>query len=221
MKPTHFTIAIDGPAASGKSTVARQVARCLGLRFFSTGECYRAATWIAVNELIALDDAESIVAAMIRRELRVAWRGESAYVSIDGNDLGDQLRSAAVNAAVSRVSSLPKVRRHLVSLQQAAAAEHSLVLEGRDIGTVVCPDTPYKFYIDASPEVRQRRREAEGQRDQVTERDRADSKRADSPLAIAQGAIHIDTSHLSINEVVDLVLAHVARIRQQNDATAS
>ncbi len=217
MRTPKPVIAIDGPAASGKSTIACRVAQQLGYRFFSTGESYRAATWLAVDEDLALDDADAIVEAMKRRNLEVLWNGTSAVVAVDGQELGKVLRSDAVNAAVSMVSSLPEVRRHLVALQRAAAAQGGIVLEGRDIGTVVCPDAPLKFYIHASPEVRQRRREAQGQRDKVLERDLADSGRADSPLAIAPGAISIDTSDLGIDEVVALVLEHIARLQTHAD----
>lgn len=207
--PAPLVIAIDGTAASGKSTVARRVARHLGLRFFSTGETYRAATWLAMDEGLPPDDAKRLVEAMQRRQLDIIWSDGQAVVTLGGQPLDKELRTAAVNAAVSVVSSLSEVRQYLVALQRRVAADAGIVLEGRDIGTVVCPETPYKFYIDASPEVRQRRREAEGQRDQVVDRDRADIGRVNSPLKIAPGALHIDTSSLDIDEVVRRVLAHV------------
>lgn len=204
MKQGRYAIAIDGPAASGKSSVARELARRLDIGFLSTGETYRAATWLALTE--GVESGGDLVRVMRGRDLRILWEGGLGRVAVGGRILDEELRSDEVNAAVSRVSSWPEVRRHLVALQREAAAGCGVVMEGRDIGTVVLADSPHKYFIDASPEERQRRRSAEGQVDRVAERDRADSTRRESPLAMAPDAVRIDTTDLSIQGAVEAIL---------------
>ncbi len=206
MADNHYAIAIDGPAASGKSTLAELLAEQLQIGFLSTGETYRAATWLALEKNLLLDDGHAIVAAMQQEPLELPWHGTRTQVTAAGRPLADELRSDAVNAAVSKVAALPEVRRYLVELQRNAAAQRSVVIEGRDIGTVVLADTPYKFFIDASSEIRQQRRTAQGQGDRVTDRDRADSSRKESPLTKAADAITIDTTHLTIAEALNQIL---------------
>ena len=206
----HQVIAIDGPAASGKSTVSRRLAARLGFVYVNSGEMYRAVTWGVLDKGIAPDDAETVWETVQRMKIECALNtdenGDSiSVVTIDGVDPGDALRSQAVNAAVSAVSSVPEVRKLLVARQRDYAKVSDIVMEGRDIGSVVFPDTPHKFFITASEEVRNARRAAEGHTDPISARDKQDSSRKASPLVLAEGAIEIDTSELNIDEVLDKV----------------
>lgn len=202
----YHAIAIDGPAASGKSTVARRLAEHLGLIMVNSGAMYRAVTWEVVRRGVDPGDASAVVAVLNDVEVACGVRDGHSTITIDGVDPGDALRSDAVNAAVSHVAAVPEVRSLLVAKQRALLETGDLVMEGRDIGSVVFPDTPFKFYIDASEEVRRQRRAAEGQNDEVAKRDRRDSQRRNSPLVIADGALVIDSSHLDVEAVVDRAL---------------
>ena len=209
MTASSYAIAIDGPAASGKSSIAKALAAQLDIGFISTGDAYRAAAWLATTRGLDPGCEEDVLEAIARSSFEYVWENSLARIAVDGRPLAAELRHDTVNASVSRVASLPGVRRLLVALQRAAASGRNVVMEGRDIGTVVLADTPYKFYIDASPEERQRRRAAEGQVDCVAERDRADSGRRDSPLALAGDAQLIDTTGISIAEAVQIILGHL------------
>lgn len=204
--PRHEAIAIDGPAASGKSTVARALADRLGLVMVNSGEMYRAVTLEALKRGLDPSDEAGVAAMLDELDLRCTTNGGSSLILVDGRYPGTDLRSDRVNAAVSEVSALPVVRERLVQLQRELLNEGDLVMEGRDIGSVVFPDTAFKIYIEASEEVRRRRRAAEGQVDEVSARDQRDAARATSPLVIAEGAAVIDSSDLSIEEVVEVAL---------------
>jgi len=170
---------------------------------------YRAVTWHILQHGAAPEDdarvAQLVAAARITRDLQ----NNQARISIDGVDPTEHLRDDQVNQGVSLVSGVPRVREILVEKLRSYAREHDLVVEGRDIGSVVFPDTPYKFYIDASPEVRLQRRAAQGQRDEIATRDRADSSRHASPLVIAKDAEVIDTSNLTIKGVVNEIIGRL------------
>ncbi|NNC89008.1 MAG: (d)CMP kinase [Akkermansiaceae bacterium] len=209
---THSAIAIDGPAASGKSTVARMLAERLGLIMVNSGAMYRAVTWEVVRRGIDPSDRGAVAAMLDDVEIACGIDGMHSTVTVDGRDPGAELRSDDVNRAVSQVAAVPEVREVLVAKQRAMLAEGDLIMEGRDIASVVFPETPYKLYIDASEEVRRRRRAAEGQSDEVGHRDRLDSARKTSPLKVADGAVVIDTSDMDIAEVVE---AAVAELRQR------
>ncbi|MEO5717763.1 MAG: (d)CMP kinase [Chthoniobacterales bacterium] len=198
----HKIIAIDGPAASGKSSVARELARRLGFVYVNSGAMYRAMTWLVLERGISTTDAAAIEELAEQAPISCELRDRDSLMLIDGVDPEAHLREDRVNENVSRVSSVPRVREILVDHLRRYAAANDLVMEGRDIGSVVFPDTPYKFYIDASPEIRLRRREAQGQRDRITARDEADSSRRASPLIIADDAHVIDSSNLTIDGVV-------------------
>lgn len=202
MSGTHRVIAIDGPAASGKSSVARELARQIGFAYVNSGAMYRAATWFVLQQNVPIDDSGKIAALIDRVELRCDLANGESRIFIDGSDPSRFLRDDAVNQAVSGVSSVPRVRERLVEQMRAYALDHDVVMEGRDIGSVVFRETPFKFYIDASPEVRLQRRLAQGQSDQIAARDHADSSRRDSPLVVSEDADVIDSSSLSIGEVV-------------------
>ena len=202
----YSAIAIDGPAASGKSTVARLLATRLGLIMVNSGEMYRAVTVAVVEAGLDPRDAPAIAALAATLDLDCTVEQGRSRVLLAGGHPGDALRSDKVNAAVSGVAAVPEVRELLVAAQRALLQQGDLVMEGRDIGSVVFPDTPFKIYIEASEEVRRRRRAAEGQVDEVGDRDRQDSERKASPLVVAEGAAVIDSSRMNIEEVVDAVL---------------
>lgn len=206
----HIVIAIDGPAASGKSSVSRALAQRLGYVYVNTGAMYRAVTWHALQLAIDPSDAAAIEHLLETTALECCIDGGKSCFLINGVDPGEALVSPQVNAAVSKIASQPLVRRRLVAMQREYAEQHPSVVEGRDIGTVVFPETPHKFYIDASPEVRAARRAGQGLHDSVVQRDAMDSARKDSPLAVAPDAAVIDSSHSSVDEVVEDVLKKLA-----------
>src|ERR1041385_454368 len=202
----HRVIAIDGPAASGKSSVSHALARRLGFIYVNSGAIYRAITWHVLERGIDPDDGARVAQTVESARIHCVLQNNESRILIDDVDPTDHLREDRVNDAVSRVSSVPRVRQILVAKMRSYAFNHDLVMEGRDIGSVVFPLTPYKFYIDASPEVRLRRRAAQGQRDEIAARDRADSSRPTSPLVVAKDAHVLDTSNLTIEGVVDEIL---------------
>ena len=198
----HRVIAIDGPAASGKSSVARELARQLGFVYVNSGAMYRAITWFVLDRGVDLDDAAAVAQIVETARIDCDLHERASRIRLDGIDPASHLRDVRVNSGVSLVSSVPRVRELLVAHMRSYARDHDVVMEGRDIGSVVFPETPFKFYIDASPEIRSKRRAAEGQADQIAARDRADSSRQTAPLMIAADAHVIDSSQLSIEAVV-------------------
>src|SRR5881394_478316 len=209
----HRVIALDGPAASGKSSVARQLARRLGFVYVNSGAMYRAVTWSVLNAGIEPADKHLIAELIGDLSLGGVLKDRELYLLIDNVDLTEHLHEDRVNSEVSRVSTVPEVRQILVQRMRDYAQKNDLVVEGRDIGSVVFSDTPYKFYIDATPEVRAQRRAAQGHRDEIARRDQADSSRSASPLIVAKDAEVVDTSHLTVDEVVDEI---VKRLRAKN-----
>lgn len=199
-------ITIDGPAASGKSSVAREIARRLGWIYVNTGNMYRAATWAALRDALDVSDEAQVASAAAGWDISCPVVGQSCAVRVDGCDIDSELNSEDVNHAVSLVSRVPEVRDRLVAMQRAIGSEHPVVMEGRDIGTVVFPDAPVKFYIDASEDVRARRRGLQGQSDAISKRDRIDSTRKTAPLMAAKDAMVIDSSDLSLDEVTARVM---------------
>ena len=202
-------IAIDSPAASGKSSVARALARRLGYLYVNTGAMYRAVTWLAVCERVDATDAGGVTALLGGDAFVCGLQNRESTILVKGEDPTPHLTDPSVNSSVSAVSSIPQVRTILVARQREYANNHDLVMEGRDIGSVVFPETPYKFYIDASPEVRAHRREKQGVVDPIASRDRFDSSRRTSPLVIAEDAHVIDSSHLTIDGVVGEVIGRL------------
>lgn len=206
---SHVLIAIDGPAASGKSTVARSLARRLGYRYVNTGAMYRAVTWVAVSRGVAPGDVEAVKSLMESVKIQCRFQDDEAVIFIDDVDHAAQLNGKSVADAVSAFARIPRVRNILVARQRACAKGHNVVMEGRDIGSIVFPDTPYKFYIDASLEVRAARRAKQGIADAIAARDAQDSSRATSPLSIAEDAHVIDSSHLTIDGVVGEIIGRL------------
>jgi CMP/dCMP kinase len=208
----HRVVAIDGPAASGKSSVARELARRFSFAYVNSGAIYRAITWHILQRGVDPGNAESVVQTVESARISCCLQNNESRILIDDVDPAEHLRDDRVNKSVSRVSSIPRVREIVVQKMRAYARHHDLVMEGRDIGSVVFPDTPYKFYVDASPDVRSLRRAAQGQRDEIAMRDRADSSRRVSPLIVAKDAHVIDTSHLTIEGVVDEIIAQLEQM---------
>jgi len=202
----HRVIAIDGPAASGKSSVARGLARRLGFVYVNSGAIYRAITWHILQKKIHPEESEHIADTLQAASITCRLQDNESRILIDDVDPAEHLRDDCVNESVARVSQFSVVRQIVAKKLHENARSHDLIVEGRDIGSVVFPRTPYKFYIDASPEVRLQRRAAQGERDEITIRDRADSLRSLSPLVIAKDAHVIDTSHLTIQQVIDEIV---------------
>jgi cytidylate kinase len=205
-------IAIDGPAASGKSSVARELARRLDFIYVNSGGFYRAITWHLLRENIQTEESDRIASVLDTVTLTCAVQDNESRILVHNMDPTGHLRDDRVNQSVSRVSRLPRVRQIVSQKLHDCADGHDVVIEGRDIGSVVFRDTPYKFYIDASPEVRLQRRAAQGERDEIAVRDRDDVSRALSPLVIATDAHVIDTSHLTIEQVVDEIIARLKKL---------
>ena len=203
---SHCIIAIDGPAASGKSSVAFALAKRLGFSYVNSGAMYRAVTWHVLQRGVDVHEPFAVVAIVEQSKIVCELVHNQSHILIDDQDPTSHLRDDNVNRAVSIVSSIPRVRQILVPRMRQCAKADNVVMEGRDIGSVVFPETPFKFYIDASPEVRVQRRRAEGQRDEIAARDRADSSRAASPLIVAPDAEVIDTSTLTIEGVVNEII---------------
>ncbi len=209
-------IAMDGPVASGKTVVGREVARRLGFRYLDTGLMYRAMGWQAVNKRVPLDDAFALARLVVETEILLAEDG-SGRVTVDGQPLGAELEHPDISRSASLVATVPEVRQAMVAQQRVIAAEGRIVMVGRDIGTVVLTDADLKIYITASVRVRARRRwreiQAAGQEmdfEQVlrdTEaRDHRDSTRADSPLRAAVDAVTLDTGEMDIEASVQAIL---------------
>ena len=211
-------IAIDGPAASGKSSVSRGVASSLGWLFVSSGHFYRTIAWGAVRDGVSSDALATWIPlrqlALLSDEEDQDDEDTTRNVSLllDGENATPHLSEPEVAATVSVIATVPAVRDLINTRLRALADHHDLVMEGRDIGSVVFPETPWKFYLDASPEVRARRRANEGAIDSVSERDRLDSTRATAPLIIPNGSLVIDTTHLDLQQVIATVLSHLGTL---------
>jgi len=202
----HHAIAVDGPAASGKSTLARRLAERLGLIMVNSGEMYRAVTWELLRRGVDVADRAAVAAALTEIEIECGVRDGRSTIRVSGADPGAELRGDEVNARVSEVAAVPEVRVRLVDLQRRYLEIGDVVMEGRDIGTVVFPETPFKLYIDATERVRSARRAAEGELDAVARRDAADSGRRTAPLRIAEGAAVLDNSDLDADQTVEAAL---------------
>ena len=207
-------VAIDGPGASGKTTVGARVAGRLRFRFLDTGLTYRAATWAALRRGVNMEDDEALAVMTRSLDIRIT---EASRVMVDGVDATDDLNTGEVDRNVSRVSAVRGVREALVPIQRRTAEDGPVVMVGRDICTVVLPDARTKVYLDASPEVRAGRRRAEIARtggsveleqvsDELRRRDTYDSGRKESPLMVAKDAVVIDTSEIDVDEVVERIV---------------
>jgi cytidylate kinase len=208
MSNPHPVITIDGPAASGKSSIARLVAQQLGFTYVNTGNMYRAMTWAVLQAGVDPQDAEAVRSAASGIVIESPVVEGKTQVCVAGHSLTDaELNIDPVNRAVSFIARVSEVRERLVADQRALVLLGPLVMEGRDIGSVVFPQSPHKIYVDASEEVRASRRGAQGHADQIAERDRLDKQRKNSPLIIPAGATVIDNSHITLDQAVKQVLA--------------
>jgi len=218
LKDKRLRVAIDGPAGVGKSTVAREISKRLGLKYLDTGAMYRAITLKIFRENLDLNDLNSLNEMLDRTSVQI---GTDDKVFLDGEDVTEEIRMSHVNDLVSPVSCISLVRKRLVAMQQKIADETDrMIMEGRDIGSRVMPDASYKFYLDASLEERAKRRNREQLEKKMTlslnevaaeikRRDEIDSNRADSPLTRVADAVLIDTTGMSFEEVVDSVMKKI------------
>lgn len=206
-----IVIAIDGPAASGKSSVARRLAMTLGFAHVNSGSMYRAVTWEVLRRGVDPTDPRAVASCTDGLALHAGLNpAGTSFVTINGDNVESHLHDEPVNRNVSAVSTVPEVRDMISQRLREIAADRPVVMEGRDIGTAVFPSTPHKFYLDASPEIRSKRRAAQGLKDRIEERDRIDSSRKTAPLAVATDALLIDTSHLTLDGVVEKILSILA-----------
>ncbi len=213
----RLIIAIDGPVGSGKSTVARRVAELLGYTYLDTGAMYRALAWKALDLGLPLENAARLQALAAATRISLAAGRDGMHVRVDGADVTQAIRTPEVSEATSRISVIPGVRRRMVAVQQSAGRKGGVVMEGRDIGTVVFPQAELKIFLDANVEVRAERRlrelEARGESttleeliEDVRERDRRDSSREASPLARARDAVLVDNSAMDVEETARLIV---------------
>jgi len=205
-------VAIDGPSGSGKSSTSRGVATRLGLRYLDTGAMYRALTWWMLRHDVPVDDPAAVAARCTEPEIVSGTDPSAPTITVDGVDVAVAIRTPEVTGAVSAVSAVPQVRARLLALQRSVIDGGGIVVEGRDIGSVVAPDAEVKVYLTADAAARAARRAAEegGSDLSATEtsllaRDRIDSTRTASPLTMAEGAVHVDTTPYTLAEVVDLI----------------
>lgn len=209
-------VAIDGGAASGKSSSSRTLSERFHLLHVDTGSYYRAITAELIRQGMAAGDATAVKAALAHLTLGTRVNGRSAEMEINGRVAGDEIRSREVNDAVSHFAAMPDLRAALLAYQRSQAEVarrqgfRGLVMEGRDIGSVIFPDADFRFFLQADPGERARRRAGQGQEDKILERDRLDSSRKASPLTCPAGATAIDTTHLTLDEVVEKMAAAIA-----------
>jgi CMP/dCMP kinase len=218
-----LVIAMDGPAGSGKSTVARRVAAALGLRYLDTGAMYRALTWWLLGRRVDLADTAAVLARLGEPQIAIGTDPAAPAISVNGQDVSGPIRTREVSNSVSTVAAIPQVRQRLIAMQRdiiagATAAGDGIVAEGRDIGTVVAPDAPVKVYLTASADVRAERRSADltadpGATVDTTRREQARRDQRDAAQMVrAEDAVEIDTSALGLDEVVRRVV-EMARAR--------
>ncbi|MEO3867270.1 (d)CMP kinase [Nonomuraea sp. B12E4] len=213
---TGLVVAMDGPSGSGKSSVSRGVARALGLRYLDTGAMYRAMTWWMLREGVDLADSAAVAARCGEPGIVSGTDPDGPTIHVDGVDVAAAIRETDVTGSVSVVAAVPEVRARLVARQREIIGAGGIVVEGRDIGSVVCPEAPVKIYLTASAEARARRRTAEVAGSKVEDhqaamakRDTIDSTRKTDPLSMAAGAVELDTTALSLEEVIGEVLSLV------------
>lgn len=229
---TALVVAMDGPSGSGKSSASRGVARALGLRYLDTGAMYRAITWWMLQRGVDLTDPAAIAARVGEPSLVSGTDPDDPTIHVDGVDVAGPIRSQEVTGAVSLVAAVPDVRARLVEMQREIIGKGDIVVEGRDIGTVVAPDATLKVYLTASADARALRRTAElnvetgvpdtttveAQRAAMARRDSLDSTRKTDPLSMADGAVEIDTTPLDLDQVIAEVLRLIRERSSQDES---
>ncbi|MER5945843.1 (d)CMP kinase [Streptomyces sp. NPDC001904] len=220
--PAAVIVAIDGPSGTGKSSTSKAVAAQLGLSYLDTGAQYRAITWWMVNNGIDLTDPTAIAAVAGKADIVSGTDPAAPTITVDGTDVAGPIRTTEVTSKVSAVSAVPEVRARITDLQRSIAkgAEIGIVVEGRDIGTTVLPDADLKIFLTASPEARAARRSGElkgadvkATQEALVARDKADSSRKTSPLAKAGDAVEVDTTELTLQQVIECVVTLVEEKR--------
>jgi cytidylate kinase len=227
-------ISIDGPSGAGKSTLGKMLAEKLGLLYLDTGAMYRAAALAVVESGVSPNDHEEVLNTVNKIQISLSGDTSDYRVFLNQKDVTDEIRRPDISEAASVVSTIPEVRRRMVALQQeiGRSVKNGCVLEGRDIGTVVFPGADLKFFLTAKPEARARRRFEEEKSKgrnasyeeilaEINKRDQRDVSREDSPLTIPENAFVIDTSELSLEEVLEIMLAKVYELRQQPKSAKS
>ncbi len=209
LNSSHIVIAIDGTSASGKSTNARLVAKALDFVYVDTGAMYRTLAWHALQKKIDVNEAKAVAALCRRWKTTLECVEQKVRLLVDGYYPEKEIRTAPVSEAVAQVAAVPQVRRWMKEKQRECLRFGNLVMEGRDIGTNVFPETDFKFYLDASPEERAKRRAAEGVRENLAARDQRDSQRATAPLMIALGAVVINNSGQTPEQTSGMILERV------------
>ncbi|MCQ4210928.1 (d)CMP kinase [Streptomyces longispororuber] len=223
--PAAVIVAIDGPSGTGKSSTSKAVAAQLGLSYLDTGAQYRAITWWMVHNGIDLTDQSAIAAVADKAEIVSGTDPSAPTITVDGTDVAGPIRTTDVTSKVSAVSAVPEVRARITELQRSTAAAaaadgRGIVVEGRDIGTTVLPDADLKIFLTASPEARAARRSGElkgadvkATQEALIKRDQADSSRKTSPLAKADDAVEVDTTELTLQQVIECVVTLVEEKR--------
>ncbi len=220
----NFIIALDGPAASGKSTTAKLLAKKLGYIYIDTGAMYRACALSSLNKQISLDNLNLLNKMLNEIDILIKQTNQGNKIFLDGEDVSEKIREENISLLSSKIASIPEVRKKMVALQQKMGANGAVVMDGRDIGTVVFPNADFKFFIVASYSVRAKRRWQELQNkginsdlkkieEELKWRDKNDSERTCSPLVKAKDAYEIDTTNLSINEQVEMILKIINKER--------
>ncbi len=219
---SRLVVAVDGTSGSGKSSTSRGVADRLGLRYLDTGAQFRAMTWWLLHEGVDVHDPAAVAACCGEPDIVSGTDPRDPTILVDDTDVGIAIRSVEVNAAVSPVSAVPEVRARLLALQRATIGDGGIVVEGRDIGSVVWPQAQVKVYLSADPAARAERRAAEtgsidltGTQESLLARDRIDSGRATAPLTMADGAVHVDTTAYTLEEVVARLVALAEAVEEQ------
>ena len=226
-----IVVAVDGTSGSGKSSTSRGVADRLGLRYLDTGAMFRAMTWWMLRHGVDVRDPEAMASVCETPRIESGTDPLAPTITVDGEDVATAIRQPEVNAAVSPVSAVPAVRERLLQVQrdaiEDALAGRGIVVEGRDIGSVVWPAAPVKVYLSADPSARANRRAAEeggadveATRESLLSRDRIDSGRTVAPLVMAEGAVHVDTTGFSLDEVIDQVVSLVASVEDSSRSKA-
>lgn len=225
----RISIAIDGPAGAGKSTIAKGIARKLGIFYLDTGAMYRTVALKAVRERVPTKDRERIKALIEDIKIDIVFKNNEQHMILDNEDVSQFIRSSEISVAASDVSAVPEVRIKMVELQREFASKHDVVMEGRDIGTYVLPNALIKIFLTASVEERARRRykqllergtsgiSLEEIIKEIEYRDKNDSNRDFAPLMKAKDAVEIDTTHLTVEQVMDKILNHIKSITEINN----